>query len=109
MSREELEHSIAEIVNICACPDCPIPLMHKGTLVVVERLLAQEREKVRKRCETIAFAYEDIEDHCDAEEFKRRFRVEHDSAYLVISQLDLTKDLAASSREEERDNAEAKS
>jgi hypothetical protein len=48
MSREELEHVITEIVNICACPDCSVSRIHKDTLEVIERLLTDEREKFRE-------------------------------------------------------------
>ncbi len=50
MSREELERVITEIVNICACTDCSVSRIHKDALEVIERLLADEREKVREMC-----------------------------------------------------------
>lgn len=105
MSREELEHSIAEIVNICACPDCSVPLMHKETLEVVERLLAEAREKVREMCvEVIKLApiqHRESRQHLGEMVPDGEGTVQ--GILYLVKQLDLTKlesDLAASSREE---------
>jgi len=89
MSREEIQNILIRLTDVTgyAFQDSQAAAAFQTAINEIKRLLAQEREKVREKC--IA-GIEQMEGHYDTWQ----------EAIVCIRQLDLTKDLAASSREE---------
>lgn len=100
MSRKEIERAITEIVNIYCNSQAPLAETQRKMRQPIERLLADEREK--------AIAWGRVDQHKeDCEDIDCKYarvqgkRIKGCPKYLALQrQLDLTKYLAASSREE---------